>query len=91
MTHDLAVVAQIADHIVVLYNGKIKEAGPVDVIINEPQHPYTQKLMAAIKPLLRRVSVMLHLMSICARCRRLVTNIDAGYGGVLMASLRSWC
>ena len=51
VTHDLAVVAQIADHIVVLYNGEIKEAGPVDTIINSPQHPYTKRLMAAIKPL----------------------------------------
>ncbi len=51
VTHDLAVVAQIADHIVVLYNGEVKEAGPVDVIINDPQHPYTKKLMNAIKPL----------------------------------------
>ena len=51
VTHDLAVVAQIADHIVVLYNGEIKEAGPVKTIIDKPQHPYTQRLMAAIRPL----------------------------------------
>jgi peptide/nickel transport system ATP-binding protein len=51
VTHDLAVVAQIADYIVVLYNGEVKEAGPTDLIINEPQHPYTKRLMAAINPL----------------------------------------
>jgi len=51
VTHDLAVVAQIADHIVVLYDGEIKEAGPTDTIINNPHHPYTKRLMAAIKPL----------------------------------------
>lgn len=51
VTHDLAVVAQIADHIVVLYNGEVKEAGPTDIIINRPRHPYTKRLMAAIKPL----------------------------------------
>ncbi len=51
VTHDLAVVAQIADHIVVLYNGEVKEAGPVEAIINRPKHPYTKRLMAAIKPL----------------------------------------
>ncbi|WP_299949576.1 ABC transporter ATP-binding protein [uncultured Ruegeria sp.] len=50
VTHDLAVVAQIADYIVVLYNGKIQEKGPVDVIVNNPQHPYTKKLMAAVRP-----------------------------------------
>ena len=47
VTHDLAVVAQVADHIVVLYSGEIQEQGPVDQIINNPQHPYTKRLMAA--------------------------------------------
>ena len=51
VTHDLAVVAQIADYIVVLYNGEVKEAGPTDTIINDPQHPYTRRLIAAINPL----------------------------------------
>ena len=51
VTHDLAVVAQIADHIVVLYNGEIKEAGPVETIINKSEHPYTTRLMGAIRPL----------------------------------------
>ena len=81
VTHDLAVVAQIADHIVVLYNGEIKEAGPVDVIINQPKHPYTQKLMAAIKPLpeagLGDASSDEHMREAPALE---VTNIDAGYG-----------
>ncbi|MEM8836648.1 MAG: ABC transporter ATP-binding protein [Pseudomonadota bacterium] len=51
VTHDLAVVAQIADRIVVLYSGEVKEAGPADIIINRPEHPYTKRLMAAINPL----------------------------------------
>jgi len=50
VTHDLAVVAQIADYIVVLYHGEIQEKGPVDTIINNPQHPYTKRLMAAVRP-----------------------------------------
>jgi len=50
VTHDLAVVAQIADHIVVLYAGEIQEQGPTDQIINNPKHPYTKRLMAAVKP-----------------------------------------
>ena len=50
VTHDLAVVAQIADHIVVLYNGAIQEQGPADQIINRPTHPYTRRLMAAVRP-----------------------------------------
>ena len=39
VTHDLSVVAQIADYIVVLYRGEIQEKGPVEVIINDPGHP----------------------------------------------------
>ena len=50
VTHDLAVVAQIADYIVVLYNGEVKERGPTDAIVNRPGHPYTKRLMAAAHP-----------------------------------------
>ncbi|NBQ82727.1 MAG: dipeptide ABC transporter ATP-binding protein [Alphaproteobacteria bacterium] len=81
VTHDLAVVAQIADHIVVLYNGEIKEAGPVDIIINQPKHPYTKRLMAAIKPLPEagqsEGSSDDHMRDVPALE---VKDIDAGYG-----------
>jgi len=50
VTHDLAVVAQVADYIVVLYNGRVQEQGPVDQIIERPTHPYTRRLMAAVRP-----------------------------------------
>lgn len=50
VTHDLAVVAQIADHIVVLYSGEIQEQGTADQIINHPTHDYTRRLMAAVRP-----------------------------------------
>ena len=50
VTHDLSVVAQIADYIVVLYSGEIQEYGPVDDILNRPTHAYTQRLMAAVRP-----------------------------------------
>ena len=50
VTHDLAVVAQIADRIVVLYNGAVQEQGPADQIIGRPAHPYTRRLMAAVRP-----------------------------------------
>ena len=50
VTHDLAVVAQIADHIVVLYNGAVQEQGPAEQIIARPSHPYTRRLMAAVRP-----------------------------------------
>ena len=50
VTHDLSVVAQIADHIVVLYAGDIQEQGTADQIINRPGHDYTRRLMAAVRP-----------------------------------------
>lgn len=50
VTHDLAVVAQIADHIVVLYGGEVMEQGPTEQIINAPKHPYTRRLMRAVRP-----------------------------------------
>lgn len=50
VSHDLAVVAQIADYIVVLYGGEVMERGPAEAIINRPRHSYTKRLMAAAKP-----------------------------------------
>ncbi|MGI9407804.1 MAG: ABC transporter ATP-binding protein, partial [Hyphomicrobiaceae bacterium] len=50
VTHDLAVVAQIADHIVVLYGGEVMEQGSADEIINRPTHEYTRRLMDAVRP-----------------------------------------
>ena len=50
VTHDLSVVAQIADHIVVLYAGDIQEQGTADQIVNQPAHDYTRRLMAAVRP-----------------------------------------
>ncbi|MCP4486807.1 MAG: dipeptide ABC transporter ATP-binding protein [Gammaproteobacteria bacterium] len=50
VTHDLAVVAQVADHIVVLYSGEVMEQGSADQIINNPTHAYTKRLMEAVRP-----------------------------------------
>jgi peptide/nickel transport system ATP-binding protein len=48
VTHDLAVVAQIADRIAVMYAGRIVEEGPVLDILRRPRHPYTRGLLASI-------------------------------------------
>ncbi|MFL6666014.1 MAG: ABC transporter ATP-binding protein [Burkholderia ambifaria] len=50
VSHDLAVVAQMADRIVVLSDGVIREAGDTEQILHAPTHPYTQSLIAAVTP-----------------------------------------
>lgn len=51
ITHDLGVIAQIADEVAVMYLGTIVERGPTRDIIRRPQHPYTQGLLKAIPSL----------------------------------------
>ncbi|AJE47823.1 ABC transporter ATP-binding protein [Celeribacter indicus] len=48
ITHDLGVVAEIADEVAVMYLGRIVERGDVDAIFYDPQHPYTQALLNSI-------------------------------------------
>jgi len=48
ITHDLGVVANMADEVVVIYHGEIMEAGPVESIFRNPRHPYLKGLMAAV-------------------------------------------
>jgi len=50
VSHDLAVVAQIADRIVVLKDGAVQETGTTDQILDDAQHPYTRQLLAAFRP-----------------------------------------
>ncbi len=47
VTHDLGVVAEVCDSVVVMYGGKVAESGTADEIYNHPQHPYTQRLLAS--------------------------------------------
>jgi peptide/nickel transport system ATP-binding protein len=45
ITHDLGVVAELADHVAVMYSGRIVESGPVAQILDSPRHPYTKGLL----------------------------------------------
>ncbi|MES2138790.1 MAG: ABC transporter ATP-binding protein [Bacteroidota bacterium] len=56
ITHDLGVIAELADKVVVMYKGKIVEQGPVLDIFSNPQHPYTKSLLACRPPLDKRLS-----------------------------------
>jgi oligopeptide/dipeptide ABC transporter ATP-binding protein len=48
VTHDLGVVADVADRVLVMYSGRLVEQGTVDEIFYDPQHPYTWGLMGSI-------------------------------------------
>jgi peptide/nickel transport system permease protein len=53
ITHDLGVVAQVADRVAVMYTGRVVEQGPAREVLTRPRHPYTQGLLAA-SPTLER-------------------------------------
>ncbi len=55
ITHDLGVVAEIADHVIVMFKGKIVESGTVTEIFSNPKHPYTKGLLACRPNLNKKV------------------------------------
>jgi oligopeptide/dipeptide ABC transporter ATP-binding protein len=55
ITHDLGVVAETCDRVLVMYGGQVVEEGPVETVFREPAHPYTRGLLAALpRPEARR-------------------------------------
>src|SRR3954447_23068558 len=52
ITHDMGVIAEMADEVVVMYLGKEVEKGPVDAIFHAPRHPYTRSLLRSIPSVL---------------------------------------
>ncbi|MGC2331067.1 MAG: ABC transporter ATP-binding protein [Candidatus Acidiferrales bacterium] len=88
ITHDLGVVAQVADRVAVMYAGRIVEEGPVAEVLHHPAHPYTQGLLRAAPRLTReklapvpgQVPALDALPSGCAfapRCPQHILTCDA--------------
>jgi peptide/nickel transport system ATP-binding protein len=66
ISHDLGVISELADRVVVMYKGNVVEAGTVWDIFNRPQHPYTKSLIACRPPLdkhLRKLPVVSDFMN----------------------------
>lgn len=80
VSHDLAVVAQIADRIVVLREGTVQESGATTRIIAAPEHPYTRELLAAFEhaPRVERpaepIGLQTNILEVC--------DISAGFGPI---------
>ena len=77
VSHDLAVVAQIADRIVVLKGGEVQETGTTAEILSNPQHPYTRELLSAFEPQPRTPAP---LKAAISRPLLQIDNLIAGYG-----------
>jgi peptide/nickel transport system ATP-binding protein len=75
ITHDLAVVAQVADHIMVLRNGKMVEYGTAEQIIHKPKMDYTRALVSVRK-------IVHDEKAPSGRAILSVANVSAAYGGV---------
>ncbi|EHS48883.1 ABC transporter related protein [Rhizobium sp. PDO1-076] len=78
VSHDLAVVAQIADRIVVLRNGEVQEVGSTADILSRAQHPYTRELLAAFEPKPRGNEIVVKDREVLLE----VNGLFAGYGPI---------
>jgi peptide/nickel transport system ATP-binding protein len=63
ITHDLGVIAQMADDVMVMYLGLVMELAPVDALFHQPRHPYTQALLRSIPSVTVQTHVKLPTIS----------------------------
>ncbi len=59
ITHDMGVVAEVADEVLVMHNGKVMESGPVDAIFHAPQDDYTRMLIGSVLKLEQKAEIRL--------------------------------
>ena len=80
VSHDLAVVAQMADRIVVLRDGEIREDGATPQVLKAPAHDYTRSLLAAAEPAVRDIGIELPVLTRLAPPLLEIRGLHAGYG-----------
>ena len=86
VSHDLAVVAQMADRVAVLWGGVVQETAPIQRILTAAEHPYTRSLLAAVSPSAKAESVPAALNETKAPLLQ-AERLTAGYGGNNAAGL----
>jgi oligopeptide/dipeptide ABC transporter ATP-binding protein len=92
ITHDFGIVNELADHIGVMYAGRIVEQGPREAILAAPRHPYTQGLLAAMPARARRGEPLREIKGVvpplsawppgcrfCTRCPRVMSICEASW------------
>lgn len=88
ITHDLGVIAEIADRVIVMYKGHIVEKGNVLDIFTKPQHPYTKSLLACRPPLkfrMRQLPIVSDFMEVSTdeQGKKIITAKDVSIDGVV--------
>ena len=81
VSHDLAVVAQMADWVVVLQGGWMQETAPIRGILTDAQHPYTRSLLDAVSPAARVPAAVVVTTADAQSPLLEVSGLLAGYGG----------
>lgn len=93
ITHDLGVIAEIADRVMVMYHGKVVEEGPVFEIFNSPKHPYTKGLLACRPRLdlrLKVLPVVSDFMEVSATGEILERKADSHYISITDLLLKNY-
>ena len=75
ITHDMGVIAEMADRVAVMYAGRIVEVGPVRDVVLSPHHPYTRGLMGAIPPVAVRVPRLTQIPGSMPRLTAIPTGV----------------
>ena len=91
ITHDMGVVAEIADQVIVMNHGKVVETGSVDTIFHAPQDPYTQMLIGSVTKLGRTADIRLKRAPIPATAEPIlqVRDLSMVFGDAKKGSVRA--